>query len=136
MQRKSSQNVKSVACVMSKSGTKATISGKNSLKSCSCVVFYQIETGYFNENATLWRKSRKKRCHTGFSGGCSEKVCPAPQKCITRTSLYTVLDIKFFRIPVNQQGNGYDKWVQTRGYRACVFNMPIPLRVCLTGVPT
>ena len=25
----------------------------------------------------------------------SEKVCPAPQKCITRTSLYTVLDINF-----------------------------------------
>ena len=75
-------NVKSVACVMSKSGTKATISGKNSLKSCSCVVFYQIETVYFNENATLWRKSRKKRCHTGFSGGCSEKVCPAPQNAL------------------------------------------------------
>lgn len=52
----------------------------------------------------------------GFSGGCSEKVCPAPQKCITRTSLYTVLDINFFRIPVNHQGNGCDKWVQTRGY--------------------
>lgn len=28
MQRKSLQNVKSVACVMSKSGTKTTISGK------------------------------------------------------------------------------------------------------------
>ena len=38
--------------------------------------------GYFNENATLWRKSRKKRCHTGFSGGCSEKVCPAPQNAL------------------------------------------------------
>lgn len=75
-------NVKSVACVMSKSGTKATISGKNSLKSCSYAVFYQIEAGYFNENATLWRKSGKKRCHTGFSGGCSEKVCPAPQNAL------------------------------------------------------
>ena len=95
MQRKSSQNVKSVACVMSKSGTKTTISGKNSLKSCSCAVFYQIEAGYFNENATLWRKLRKKRCHTGLFRWMSEKVCPAPQKCITRTSLYTVLDINF-----------------------------------------
>ena len=64
------------------------------------------------------------------------KSMPCPPKCITRTSLYTVLDIKFFRIPVNYQENGCDKWVQTRGYRACVFNMPIPLRVCLTGVPT
>lgn len=44
--------------------------------------------------------------------------------------------VQGFRIPVNQQENGCDKWVQTRGYRACVFNMPIPLRVCLTGVPT
>ena len=24
-----------------------------------------------------------------------------------------------------------DKWVQTRGYQACVFCVPIPLRVCL-----
>ena len=23
-----------------------------------------------------------------------------------------------------------DSWVQTRGYEACVFCMPIPLRVC------
>ncbi len=44
--------------------------------------------------------------------------------------------VQGFRIPVNHQENGCDKWVQTRGYRACVFNMPIPLRVCLTGVPT
>ena len=27
-----------------------------------------------------------------------------------------------------------DSWVQTRGYEACVFCMPIPLRVCQTGV--
>ena len=67
---------------MSKSGTKATISGKNSLKSCSCVVFYQIETGYFNENATLWRKSRKKRCHTGFSGGCQKKYALPPKNAL------------------------------------------------------
>ena len=26
-----------------------------------------------------------------------------------------------------------DKWVQTRGYQACVVYMPIPLRVCLAG---
>lgn len=83
---------------MSKSGTKATISGKNSLKSCSCVVFYQIETGYFNENATLWRKSRKKRCHTGLQVDV-RKSMPCPPKCITRTSLYTVLDISFSGFP-------------------------------------
>ena len=64
---------------MSKSGTKTTISGKNSLKSCSCVVFYQIETGYFNENATLWRKSRKKRCHTGLQVDV-RKSMPCPPK--------------------------------------------------------
>ena len=29
-----------------------------------------------------------------------------------------------------------DKWVQTRGYQACVVYMPIPLRVCLAGAPT
>ena len=79
MQRKSSQNVKSVACVVSKSGTKATISGKNSLKSCSYAVFYQIETGYFNENATFWRKSRKKRCHTGGFRYMFRKSMPCPQ---------------------------------------------------------
>ena len=28
------------------------------------------------------------------------------------------------------------EWVQMRKYLACVFYMPIPLRVCLTGVPT
>lgn len=80
MQRKSSQNVKSVACVMSKSGTKTTISGKNSLKSCSCAVFYQIEAGYFNENATLWRKLRKKRCHTGLFRRMFRKSMPCPPK--------------------------------------------------------
>ena len=71
-----------------------------------------------------------------FQEDVQKKYALPPKKCITRTSLYTVLDIKFFRIPVNHQENGCDKWVQTRGYRACVFNMPIPLRVCLTGVPT
>ena len=29
-----------------------------------------------------------------------------------------------------------DKWVQTRGYQACVVYMPIPLRVCLARAPT
>ena len=29
-----------------------------------------------------------------------------------------------------------DKWVQTRGYQACVVYMPIPLRVCLAKAPT
>ena len=29
-----------------------------------------------------------------------------------------------------------DSWVQTRGYEACVFCMPIPLRVCQARAPT
>lgn len=88
MQRKSSQNVKSVACVMSKSGTKATISGKISLKSCSYAVFYQIEAGYFNENATLWRKSGKKRCHTGLFRRMFRKSMPCPPKNALQELVY------------------------------------------------
>ena len=38
---------------------------------------------------------------------------------------------KFHRIPVNHQEKICGEWVQTRGYQACVFCMPIPLRVCL-----
>ena len=36
-----------------------------------------------------------------------------------------------FSIPVIYQEKICGEWVQTRGYQACVFCMPIPLRVCL-----
>lgn len=65
----------------------------------------------------------------------SEKVCPVPKMHYKNWFIYSVR-YQFFKIPVNHQENGCVKWVQTRGYRACVFNMPIPLRVCLTGVST
>lgn len=38
-----------------------------------------------------------------------------------------------FRIPVTYQEKIRWEWVQMRGYEACVFCVPIPLRICLSG---
>lgn len=38
-----------------------------------------------------------------------------------------------FRIPVTYQEKIRWEWVQMCGYEACVFCMPIPLRICLSG---
>ena len=50
-------------------------------------------------------------------------------------SLLRVFDVPLFGFR-NSVEKLCDSWVQTRGYEACVFCMPIPLRVCLTEVPT
>ena len=53
------------------------------------------------------------------TGGIVESVCCVPFQDSSKTSRKVS-----------------DKWVQTRGYQACVVYMPIPLRVCLAKAPT
>ena len=50
------------------------------------------------------------------TGGIVESVCCVPFQDSSKTSRKVS-----------------DKWVQTRGYQACVVYMPIPLRVLFSG---
>ena len=43
--------------------------------------------------------------------------------------------LPIYLVSSNQAEKLCDKWVQTRGYLACVVYMPIPLRVCLAKAP-
>ena len=67
----------------------------------------------------FWLRGKGESGESSSDRGIVESVCCVPFQDSSKTSRKVS-----------------DKWVQTRGYQACVVYMPIPLRVCLAGAPT
>ena len=81
----------------------------------SSFLCFQDNSFYLLKGKELHR-NRRPICTESFAG----KMVGARVKCS-------------LSVPLDSSNSGEklcDSWVQTRGYEACVFCMPIPLRVC------